>query len=495
MKISKISKYVVFAAILGTTTTSCDSFLDVNKNPNSPVVVPPSTLLPSAVYGMAFANNNEINRATSVLVNHLAGMAGNPAAYDTYNLVGSFDNQWNGELYSGTLVAAQRMIDRAEELKSPAYSGVGKIIKAYTFSMITDLWGDVPYSQALQGNTGIYAPRADKQEDIYKGNATLKIQSLFDLVKEGLADLDKPSAGMPAGDDPIYAGDLSLWKRAGNTLMMKMALQISSKDAAFATPILQQVITGNNYLNSNTQDFDVSFGSATGSVSPSFNYTSVSYGNLFRNDMCMSKRSNDVMSATNDPRLPLFFTKPGARYVFSENGLSNAPNPNSAWSRYGVAITGGDGKGPIPLLTNSQRAFMMAEIAVRFKIGGDAQTLFQDGIRASMAAAGVTPTAITAYFTANPTAVTLSGSDAAQIEQIINQKWISLVGNSFEAYNDWRRTGFPQLVEIGTGTSIDGKRPRRFIYTNNEISRNPNLLPAGTTVPPQVNVRVWWDIN
>jgi hypothetical protein len=361
--------------------------------------------------------------------------------------------------------------------------------------MATDLWGDVPYSQALQGNKGIYAPRPDKQEDIYKGNSSLQIQSLFDLVKEGVADLDKPSSVVPGSDDAIYGGNLGFWKRAGNTLLMKMALQISSKDPAFATTILQQVISGGNYIDSNAQDLAVTFGSNAGSYSPSYNYTSLAAGNLFRNDLVMSKRSNDVLSATNDPRLPLFFTKPGATYVFAENGLANAPNPTTNWSRYGVAITGGNGTGPIRVLSNSQRAFMMAEIAVRFKIGGNAQSLYQDGIRASMAAAGVPATAIAAYFTANPSVVTLSGSDAAQIEQIINQKWISLVGNSFEAYNDWRRTGFPQLPEVANGRSVDNKRPRRLVYITDEISRNPNLLPAGTTIPPQTNIRVWWDVN
>jgi hypothetical protein len=94
--------------------------------------------------------------------------------------------------------------------------------------MATDLWGDVPYSQAGQGLL-FPQPRFDKQEDIYQGSASLGIQSLFDLVKEGMADLDKPSTFRPANDDLIYKGDVAKWKRAGNSLLLKFALQISKK--------------------------------------------------------------------------------------------------------------------------------------------------------------------------------------------------------------------------------------------------------------------------
>jgi hypothetical protein len=211
--------------------------------------------------------------------------------------------------------------------------------------------------------------------------------------------------------------------------------------------------------------------------------------------MVMSKRVLDVMRGQNDPRLPLFFTRPGADYVTSENGLFNAPAPASNWSRYNTAITGG-GAGPVRLVTNSQRAFILAEAVIRLKIAGDAQALYREGIRASMLDAGVTQAQIDAFFTANPSVANLStGTDAQKIEQIITQKWISLVGNGYESYNDWRRTGFPVLPESPNPTgSVDGKRPRRIPYTNNEISRNPNLIPAGST-PPQTNVRVWWDTN
>jgi hypothetical protein len=91
------------------------------------------------------------------------------------------------------------------------------------------VWGDIPYSQALQGETNLQ-PQLDKQEDIYKGNQSANIQSLFDLVREGLTDLGATSTTKPGNDDAIYKGDLAKWRRAGNTLLLKMANTISRKE-------------------------------------------------------------------------------------------------------------------------------------------------------------------------------------------------------------------------------------------------------------------------
>lgn len=491
MKFLKIS--LVAAMLLGS-STSCGSFFDINSTPNNPVRVPVTTLLPTASIAMAFANNNELNRFAEIISQHLAGMAGSPQAYDSYGgLTNSFDNQWDSELYQGTLTTAQRLIEESERIKSPAYAGIAKIIKAYTFAMVTDFWGDVPYSEALQGAV-LAKPRVDKQEDIYKGNESLKIQSLFDLIREGIKNIDEKSELLPsATDDPVYRGNLASWKRAGYTLMLKLALQISSKEPALATTIINEAIASNQLISRNDQGFVVRFGTLTGSFAPFYTYTAEAAGNLFRNDMVMSKRSLDALTATNDPRLPLFFTRPGANYVTAENAFNNAPAPQSLWSRYGTAITG-LGVGPVRLISNSHRAFIMAEAVVRLNVTGDAQALFREGIRASMEEAGVTPAAVDAFFAANVAATTLSGSTQQRIEQIIGQKWISLIGNGYESYNDWRRTGFPVLSEPPNPTSVDQKRPRRLIYTTNEINRNQNLIPAGT-VPPQTNVRVWWDVN
>ncbi len=163
----------------------------LNSTPNNPTSVPPSVLLPPTTIGIAFASTNDLSRATSLLVQHIAGIASQAADYDVYKLEGYFDNQWNFELYNGSINNLIKLIDD-HGATSPVYSGIAKLQLAYAFSMLTDLWGDVPYSQAGRG-LKFGTPRFDKQQDIYQGNAADSIQSLFDLVKDGIADLDKAS--------------------------------------------------------------------------------------------------------------------------------------------------------------------------------------------------------------------------------------------------------------------------------------------------------------
>ncbi|GAB4015619.1 SusD/RagB family nutrient-binding outer membrane lipoprotein [Spirosoma sp. KCTC 42546] len=487
MKFIIPKSYLLIPVFLG--MGACSKYLDVNVTPNNPTSVTPAVLLPGAQAGSAFANSNELNRFASVLVQQLTGAANNPANYDVYQTNGAdFGNQWSGELYNGALVNYQKLIELGDATNSKAYSGIAKIMKAYTFSIATDVWGDVPYSQALQGEA-FTTPRIDKQEDIYKGNASLGIQSLFDLVREGIKDLDAASVTKPGADDLIYGGDLAKWKRAGNTLLLKFAMTISRKEPALATSVINEVITGNNFINANNVDANVTFGASVNSQAPIYVYTNLS---TFKDDLILSTRYLNLLTALNDPRLPIFFTKPGANYVTLDNGFRGTlPTPVANWSRYNKYVTGNSGEGPVRLITNFQRAFILAEAALRLGTPGDPQALYKEGITASMTLAGLTADQIAAYFTANPTVATLAGTTEEKIAQVITQKYIAFTGNGLESWNDYRRTGYPVLQPSQNAAGIDGTRPVRAVYINNEIQRNPNF----TNPAPQSNVRVWWDID
>lgn len=485
-----IASVVTIFFLIG--TTACDDFFDVNESPNNPLVAPPEVLLPSGLAGTAFAYANELNRFTTVVVQHLAGAGGSPAAYDVYNIDGSdFNNQWEFEIYGGALVNYRKCIEAAEETQSNAYIGISKIMQAYTFAITTDFWGDIPYSEALQGDIGVIQPNLDTQEDIYLGNEGAGVQSLFDLVKEGLQALENPGEPLPGVDDLAYGGDIELWQRAGYTLLLKLAMQLSEVDPQRAQQEIQNVVNlGEVYMNDNSHDLNITFGGNVGSQSPVHTYTNVS---LFQNELILSERYLDFLEDRNDPRLPIFFTSPTGEYVTLDNGATTTLPPPDSFSQFNNYVTGQNGEGPVRILTHFQTKFILAEAALIYGIteAGTPQELYQQGIRASMALAGVAEADIDAYFTANPTVVTLAGTAEEQREQIITQKYIAFTGYGYEPYNDWRRTGYPVLSVSQNAVGVDGTIPLRVVYTSQSIANNANIPPQ----PPQPNVPVWWDVE
>ncbi|MCL7987972.1 SusD/RagB family nutrient-binding outer membrane lipoprotein [Sphingobacterium sp. lm-10] len=491
MKIIKHNIFKLSIVALALSATSCNKFLDVNDTPNNPLEVPAATLLPVGLSGTAFANSNELNRFASTIMSVTAGVSGSPAGYDIYEVFGDdFGNQWNFEIYGGALINYKKMLEEAEKANSPVYAGVGKIMMAFTFAMATDAWGNVPYSEALLGDMELTSPRLDSQQDIYLGNEAQGIQSLFDLIREGLEDLDGESILTIGSDDIVYGGDLAKWKRAGNSLMLRLAMQISSVEPQIATQVIQEVMNRNMYINANDQNLAVRFGGQVGSQAPLWTLTRNS---SFQNELLISTRFVNKLQTLNDPRLPLFVTRPTGQYVTIDNGFRGTPPAVAGRSVYNSYAIGIGGEGPVRLLTNAQTAFILAEAVVRLGVAGNASELYQRGIRASMQDAGVASADIDAYFTANPTVVTLTGTSDQQIEQIINQKYISLFSNGLEQWNDWRRTGYPTLADHQNAQGIDGTRPVRLIYLFTEQQRNPNF-PQGDNAP-QSNVPVWWDIN
>jgi len=476
-------KLILFLIILAL-FSSCKKYLDVNDTPNNPTSVPPSVLLPTTTMGIAFSNANDLDRATSLIVQHIAGIASQAIDYDQYKLEGYFDNQWNLELYNGAINNMIRIIDDYAAT-SPAYSGVSKLQLAYAFSMLTDLWGDVPYSQAGRGLKFI-TPRFDKQQDIYQGNAADSIQSLFDLVKDGLADLDKTSLLKPAKDDLVYGGDLAKWKRMGNTLLLKFAIQLSNVNPSLAKSTIDGVITGNNYINANSLDFEVPFGSSVGNQNPLY-----SFNNLNRTtDQMLSQRLLNLMRNLNDTvRLGKYFTKPTGNFVAFDNGATTTAPAVANRSKYNTFVTGTGGEAPVRLLTFAQVNFILAEGALILGTAGDANTYYQAGIKANMQKIGMTTAEIDNYFNTNTAVVTLSGTTEQQRSQIITQKYIAWIGNGIEAFNDYRRTGYPALTVANNAAGHNPNViPTRLTYPNGEVQRNPNT-PNPIT---RTDVKVWW---
>jgi hypothetical protein len=483
-----MKKVFLYTLLFGSLSVmSCKKYLDVNTDPNNPTDVPPKLLLPTTTVGLAWTAGNQLGRAASLLVQHNSGLAGNPGAFDTYELEGQFDNQWNFEIYNGC-VNNLRIIISKTQTTSPAYSGIAKLQLAYAFSIATDAWGDVPYSQAGFG-LEFPQPRFDSQRDIYLG--ATGIQSLFNLVREGLADLDKPSPLLPGADDLAYGGGtagVAKWKRMGNTLLLKLAMQVSNVAPDTAKNVIAGVIAGNNYINDNSLDFQVAFQTSVLNQNPIYAFDIVNRPD----EEMMSSRFLTLMRTLNDTvRLAKMYTKPNGVFVGYDNGNNVAPPVRANRSRVGTYLTGTSGEAPIRMITNFQRAFILAESALLFGTAGDADALFKEGIRASMKKVGMTDAEVNTYFADNPTVVTLSGTTADKRKQIITQKYIAWVGTGMEAWNDYRRTGYPVLALSQNAKGDDPNTiPKRIPYNSDEAARNPNQ----PNPRPLTNVKVWWGL-
>ncbi|GAB3634669.1 SusD/RagB family nutrient-binding outer membrane lipoprotein [Hymenobacter arcticus] len=490
------------SAALGLATwaaASCspNKFLDVNASPNNPVAVQPSVQLPTITVGTAFLVGNTLGRDGDLFVQHYAGIANQPFTEDKYAISGNYDNEWRGDLYGNNLNGAQTLIN--SNAANPAYTGIAKLLKAYNFALATDMWGDVPYSQALQGLGNLH-PAFDRQQDIYQG--ATGIQSLFDLVREGLADLDKPSTLKPGNDDFVYKGDLTKWKKMGNMLLLKFACTVSRKDPALAIKVINEVLAkganGSAAISANSEDFAVPFGTSVGNTNPFYSYNVTNRPN----DQMASTRFLDSLTAYNDPRLPKFFTTTNGnaasthtttygKFTGFENGSSVTAPAVANRSVYSTYLLGAVGEAPVRLLTNFQRAFILAEAAVRLNTPGDANALYQEGIRRSMEATGLSTADIDTYFKASPAIVTLSGSNTHKLNQILFQKWVAWVGNGYEAWNDYRRTGSPHL-QPALNVSFTPNIPQRLLYPPSEVAANGDAIPKTNVT---IDKPVWWASN
>src|ERR1051326_6295514 len=204
----------------------------------------------------------------------------------------------------------------------------------------------------------------------------------------------------------------------------------------------------------------------------------------------LSKRLLDLEKSLNDTvRLAKFFTKPTGAFVAFDNGSTATAPAVATRSKYNTYLTGVSGEAPIRILTNFQTQFILAEAAVILGTAGNANTYYQAGITASMQKVGMTAAEIANYFATNPAVVTLSGTPEQQRQQIITQKYIAWIGNGIEAYNDYRRTGYPVLALVNNAAGDNPNViPTRLPYTPAELAANPNAPKPR----PKTDVKLWF---
>lgn len=484
------SKIILAAAMAALVPVSgCKKALDINQNPNNVTEVTADLLLPTTE--VFIANTLGVN------FNIYGGIWGqywtqnpNSSQYreiERYQPTApDYDRPWIN-LYAGAGSDLKNLEALAAANNQKQYQAIAKLLRAYMFQMVTDAWGDVPYTEALKGDPrdgGIVNPKYDAQAQIY--------DNLLKLVDEGMALIDPSDPGAPGTDDLIFNGDMEMWAKFGNTLKLRMLLRIAYVDAGKAQAGIA-ALNGADFLDIG-EDAQVSYNA--GSPNPLF---AEMVGNRRTQNLVASATAIDSMNSNDDPRIEVFY-KPASSGAFSgiKQGNFNTTVPAGSYSIPSIFV-GGDAQNdesanaPVKLLTGYESKFLQAEAIARGWMSGtgSAQDLFEEGIYASFESWGLTDADADAYMAGSYWGSYPSGGSIEdQIRHIITQKWFSMAGNqTFEAWTEWRRTGYPDFF-VKSVEAIIGSYPVRFLYPDVEITRNLNF-PGNKAITD----KVWWDVN
>ncbi|WP_431210927.1 SusD/RagB family nutrient-binding outer membrane lipoprotein [Puia sp. P3] len=328
-----------------------------------------------------------------------------------------------------------------------AYSGIARILKAYTMQLAVDNWGSVPYSNALLGNSGNLKPAFDNDRKLY--------DTIAKLTTDGIAQLSNSDRGVltPSDDDAVYGGKAGLWIKFAHAIRARLFLHQSKGSTAMAASALGEI---NQSFTSNADNAQYVFGNTETSANPWYQF------NEQRTDISFNNATMvDVMTILKDPRLPILID-----------------TANDALLYYGVI------NAPVEFITYDELLFAGAEATLRN--GGTtaaANVLYQKAIKNNMQKLGVKDADIDTYI-AFIESLTLTNDVDQSIKLIATQEYFALYLNP-EAWTLWRRTNSPTLTPV-TSAGV----PRRLLYPQSEYSYNKANTPASVTL---YSPRIFWD--
>jgi len=468
-----------FLAALSLTITGCSNFLDINDNPNLAESAEPALILPSSQAAIAMVVGCQFQIYGGIWNQYWTQNFGNSQykSIEQYLIQGSsFDRPWS-TLYADAMTDLQLIINKSGEERYRQYAAISLLMKAYDLQLLTDAFGDVPLKDALQGESGEnYAPHYDAQAEVY--------DSIFAMIDRAKGWIDPESAFLPGSEDLIFGGDMDQWTRFANTLKLRAYLRLSYVNAAKAEAGIKALGTsGAEFL---TQDAKIDYITTGSNNNPL-------YAELFALGQYRQLRASNTlfkqMQSRNDPRINVYFqTISGVRRGMDQASYDVGPNGSTPAPIFGADPLNTDAAtAPVKFISSYESYFLQAEAAARGWLTGDAATLYQQGIQASFGAYQATPGT---YITTQVAAFPATGVEA-QVEAIQIQKYFAMALNqNFEAWTEWRRTGYPKdfFVKPVTGTLPAGTYPARFLYPNTELTRNPNFPGAKV-----ITDKVWWD--
>ena len=467
---------LIVLLFIGLVFVSCDKdFEELNTNPNTPTSVPSELLL-----GNIIRNTGNIMYSTfnggdmgSCWAQHFAKVQYNDEArYEPRE--SSLTAVWSG-LYETVASDANQMYILAGEEGNLVNQGVAQTMKAYSMLLLTDLYGNVPFTEALQGAVNI-APVYDSQATVYNG--------CLALLDEAMVLLNPANGDLDSSQDIIYGGDVSKWRKFAASLKFRALMRMSAKDLR-AGEMLALVNSGMLFSSSDDEAKLVYLSSA-----PNANpiYETVVFGT--RGEWKVNSEVVDRMADSNDNRLAVVAQVNGdGVYRGKPSGIADVPS--NEYSYANVSPLGEFYLAPeLPavFLSYTELQFLLAEAAKKGYInGGDsaASSYYQAGIASSFA--DNDGASMGGYYSGS---VVYTPGNA--LEQIATQKWLGLYGQGMEAWTEWRRTGYPMLTPAQDGAI--NEIPSRYRYPVIEASLNAANYSAAASAMGGDNLTspVWW---
>jgi hypothetical protein len=472
MKTFKI--LLITIATLLITSCSEDIMDKVNKDVNNALTMSAQSELPDIILKTAFENTGtDIAWYATVYVEQSAGTWAQSS--DADKRIGQtnstlFNNNW-GFLYQ-TLVGCNDMIQKTDPATgtedNPYARAIAQILTAYNLAILTDMWGEVPWTEALKG-AGALQPKYDKQSEIYP--------KIIQYLDDGIATMGTVTTFSTSGDY-IYGGSASTakakWIKAANSLKARYSMRLSNVDASASTKALAAIASGFT-SNADNLVFARYEATATGE-NPWYQFLND------RTHLSVSQTLYDIMNTRNDPRIPVYFLQVDGAYVPAPNGTAT----ESQGGLYSTsALTANGQTAATPMMTYHELKFIEAEAKFRTS---DAtwQTSLQEAIEANFLFHGLTAEEGTTYFTDQVLPLLTAGNE---LKEILTQKWIGFYEfEAIEAYNDYRRE--PSFLTLNNPNNLTASAGFvwRFPYASSEEASNSANVPTIDVFTD----KVWW---
>jgi hypothetical protein len=505
----KIIANFLLAFLLFHISACTKDYEEINTNPNSQVQGSNEGLLLGAEIGAASVlldNPTSYNSGMGKWVEYYT-VSPNDVNFIPSNPEDNYNDFWIYQgLVTSTIPLLDRVISNTDKTPQPNYKAAALIMKAWIYHSMTNLWGPIPFTDADKGEVAetpeYNKPKFNTQEEIYHGVLALldSANNLFDLS-------GNVSVSMNAASDAYAGGDISAWKKFGNTLRARILLNMSDADPAFAKTELEKIFSNPAkypVLQSSGEDFGMNWVKESGQAySDPFNQYLINSAN----PPAASSGIVNILGERKDPRMKVYFD-PAKGYTDKPTYVG-APPSFDADNSSGFIRIGTDSISHIsakfstpqvrPIITYSELMFIKAEAALKnINVGISALEAYEAGINANMESVGIDPASSVVRQYLQGQLVAYDPSKA--LEQIVTQRYISQFGQSTNTFSLIRRTGYPELDYFTIGVNKQYGYPVRIRYTlenfKNYNNENFQAAIAGTNIVNQMwGDKLWFAQN